>query len=147
EHVPALIVRAENIRVSDHRFRARRQAPVHDVELREVIGILRRDPTREDRQQRDDHENRQAKQREVRPGEFGDETAERRFFARDDNGCAHDLRSSRTRGSSTIYSMSTTKLIVMNNSTIIMRYATITGRSKTLMLSMISLPIPGQANT
>ena len=59
EHVAALVVGAERVGVAGGRCGTRRQAAVHDVELREVVGVLRRDQRGEDRREADQDEDNQ----------------------------------------------------------------------------------------
>jgi hypothetical protein len=85
---------------------------VEDVDLHQVVRVLRRNQRREDRTQDDQHEDRQAGDRNPALEEFRDEPRER-GFRRPGLGCGlrvgrmvrlrrHDLTSpSRTRGSST----------------------------------------------
>ena len=63
-HVATLIVAAEPERHAVHALAAGRQLRIHDVELREIVRILRRDPACGDREQRDDDEDREAQERE-----------------------------------------------------------------------------------
>ena len=53
QHVAALVVRAEPEASAIGRGRPGRQPAVHDVELRQVVWILRRDDRREDRREHD----------------------------------------------------------------------------------------------
>ena len=57
QHVAALIVGAEPIGPAGRRVLARRQAPVEQIERGEVVGVLRRDQRREDRDHQDHRED------------------------------------------------------------------------------------------
>src|SRR4030095_16737229 len=134
---------------------AGRGLAVHHVELREIVGILRRYERREDRGQHDQPEQHEAENRDGISEEIRSDPRERRLhlarldrsFCRRFDDDAHPLASvSRTRGSSAEYRTSTARLITMKKVTMTSRYATMTGRSSRLSESISSLPIPGHAN-
>src|SRR5690606_1835702 len=89
--------------------------------------------------------HRQAQHRHPGGEELRQVAAPWRFAAQGNGDGVHRAASasSRTRGSSSLYRMSTTRLSVTNRQTITTRYDTMTGRSRALMLSRISLPAPG----
>ncbi len=61
KHVPPLLVRPERVDAPGGRRRARGQSSVHDIELQKVVGILWREPRREqgggDHEKQDDRRN------------------------------------------------------------------------------------------
>lgn len=64
KHVAPLIVRAEQESEAGGRLRSRRHAAIHYVKLHQVVGILRRQHRREDRQQDDKDDQDEANKRE-----------------------------------------------------------------------------------
>ena len=78
QHVPPLVVGAEpEGRGPVARDAARLDPSIHDVEHGEVVGVLRRDPGREDREQHDDGEDPEAEQRGLGLAELRHEAPER----------------------------------------------------------------------
>src|SRR5581483_11980536 len=99
--------------------RARRKPRVREVELREIVRVLRRDPGREQRRGREQREQRRGRERDAARGEI--------------EGEAPHASAPRTRGSSHAYARSIARLIATNSTTTMHRYPTITGRSSTLI--------------
>ena len=86
--------------------------------VRKIVRVLRRDQRRAERDDQDQHECCEAGERKPACGEIGRDTPERRFG--DCSGGVHvwaPVR--RTRGSSSEYSRSTTRLMITNMKTMI----------------------------
>ena len=66
EHVASLVVRAEQEAAPGGRGLARRQLGIQDVQLRQVVGVLRRNPGRQQRQRHHRQQQHQAGQRRAR---------------------------------------------------------------------------------
>ena len=79
QHVAALVVGAEPERPAGGRLGPRRQPAVHDVELREVVRVLRRDQRREQREQQDHAEQHEAEHRDRIRDEIRRDPPERRL--------------------------------------------------------------------
>jgi hypothetical protein len=109
-HVAALLIGAEPIELAVEAALARRQHVVHDVQLSEIIRVLRRNPGREDRHDDQQHDQCERTDREPAFGELAPR-ARRPVLRRDrsgfdfagvDDGHHASFSVRRTRGSSSV---------------------------------------------
>ena len=80
EHVAALVIRTEDRRLAVAQLRARFQARVHDVQLRQVIRVLRRDPRREDGDEQHHQQHQRAQHGQAAGAKVADEAFEGGLF-------------------------------------------------------------------
>ncbi|MNV64314.1 hypothetical protein D3C71_1569500 [compost metagenome] len=109
EQVARLPVRAQQIAHGTvAAFAARLELGIHDVQRRQVIGILRRDPRRQQRGAHNHDQHHQAQRGQLAGEEIRHETPPGRLFLDgrgrrgSGGGAVHRRLSKRTRGSSTV---------------------------------------------
>ena len=119
--IAPLLIGAEPGGEARAHLRARRQHAVHEVELHQDVGVLRRDQRRQQRSPKHQNQHDQAEDRhwaleegaQMLPPGCGRKVRHRR-----EEGGHSDAPPMRTRGSSAAYARSTTRLMSTNRSTV-----------------------------